>query len=120
MLRQSYEKQTLTLQNFYLDSHLKYDASGALISTGHPGSWTLGYVAIDSVKLTDSQLELRSKRVAAQVQTESNQVLYIRENENVHIDIAAPPAADEATLRGAIERIFCAPNTNFAPFLPDY
>jgi hypothetical protein len=46
--------------------------------------------------------------------------LYIRENENVRIDIAAPPDADEATLRGAIERIFCAPNTNFAPFLPDY
>ena len=71
-------------------------------------------MAIDSVKLTRFQLELRGKRVAAQVQTESNHLSYIHGNENVRVDIAVPPALDDATLRGAIERVFYAPNTNFA------
>jgi TonB family protein len=38
----------------------------------------------------------------------------------VRIDIATVPAPDEATLRSAIEHVFYAPNTNLAPFVPDY
>ena len=118
-LRQSYVTQTRTLQKFYSDSHLKYDASGALVGPGHPGSWTLGYVTINRLKLTQSQLEVRGNRVAVRID-ETNHKSYIRENEDVRIDIALSATPDEATLRSAMDRVFYMPDTSIASDVPDY
>ncbi len=119
-LRQSYEKRVLALRNFYSDSQLQYDAAGTLVGTGHIGPWTLSYVVLNKIKLSQSQLELRGTRVAARIQTEANHVSYIRRSQGVRIVIATSATPGEATLRNALDRIFFTPGTNFAPFVPDY
>lgn len=119
-LRKSYEKQTRALRGYYSDSHLKFDTTGALVGTAHPGPWTLGYVTIETVKLTRTQLELRGKRVAARIESSPTQISYVVGKEDVRIDIAVLPASDESALRSAIERVFYPPNKIFTPLLPDY
>ena len=119
-LRQSYEKRILALRNFYSDSQLQYDAAGTLVGTGHIGPWTLSYLVVNKIKLSQSQLELRGARVAAQIKTEANHVSYIRRSQGVRLLIATSATPEEATLRSALDRIFFKPGTNFAPFVPDY
>src|SRR5579884_4150504 len=81
-LRQSYEKQTRLLQSYYSDSHLKYDTTGKLIGTAHPGPWTLSYVAINSLKLSRGQLEIRGRRVSARIIGKPTQITYLPTNED--------------------------------------
>lgn len=119
-LRQSYEKQTRLLQSYYSDSNLRYDTSGTLIGTAHQGPWTLGYVAINSLKLSHGQLEIRGRRVAARIMGNPTQIAYLPANQDVRIDIASSPTPDETTLRSAIEHVFNPVNEIFVPRLPDY
>jgi len=119
-LRQSYEKQTRLLRSYYSDSHLRYDATGALIGTAHPGPWALGYVAINSLKLNHGQLEIRGKRVGARIMDKPTQIAYLPAHQDVRIEIDCSPTPDESTLRGAIEHVFNPVDQIVVPALPDY
>lgn len=119
-LRASYEKQVRAIRNYYSDSHLRYDATGALIGTGHPGPWTLQYVLIDSLKLNADQVEIYGRRVAVRLAPDFHHSTYVVGRENVRIDIALPRTTDETVIRSAIEKVFYPLNYVSIENLPDY
>lgn len=120
-LQAKYVGKAFTLRGFYADDHLHFDSNGNPRGDVHPGSWTTSLIAIQHIKISADNVELKGLRVAEIYDSKQSKFVPIRTKFGVTLKVDRDAAAQsDAAVLSAVDRIFLGPNERLLDVAPDY
>jgi len=118
-LNSAYKGQIRLLRNFYSGNDLEYDQSGALLSGGIPGPWTLADVEIKGIMVTAQGIEILGNRMGTWFRYGKPSFVKISKLK-IHLARPVSDADTEATLQPIFRKIFTDPGEDLRPMVPDF
>ncbi len=120
-LQAKYVGKAFTLRGFYADDHLHFDSNGNPRGDVHPGSWTTSLIAIQRIKISADNVELKGLRVAEIYDSKQSKFVPIRTKFGVTLKVDRDAAAQsDAAVLSAVDHIFLAANERLADVAPGY
>src|SRR5713101_4220710 len=104
-LNSTYKGKILLLRNFYSGSELQYDQNGVIVRGAGSGPWTLAYVEITGVTVSEQSIEIVGNRLGTLFQNGKPRPVLIGK---LKIRISRP-ASNVDTVAALFSKVFIEP-----------